>query len=65
MSADPREEYIGDGVYALYNGFDLRLRAPREGGDHVIYLEREGFITLQQIAARYWPELRLKNNNDD
>jgi hypothetical protein len=33
------ETYIGDGLYASYDGFALWLRAPREHGDHEVALE--------------------------
>lgn len=33
------ETYLGDGLYASFDGFQMCLRAPREGGDHVVYLE--------------------------
>lgn len=36
---DTREVYLGDGLYARYDGFALWLRAPREHGDHVVALE--------------------------
>lgn len=35
------EKYIGDGVYARCDGFGIWLRAPRETGDHEVYLEPE------------------------
>lgn len=48
------EEYLGDGLYA--SQVDMRgmikLRAPREGGDHEVYLEREVFIALLDWATR-------------
>jgi hypothetical protein len=34
-----REEYLGDGLYASFDGWQIRLRAPRENGDHVVFLE--------------------------
>jgi hypothetical protein len=33
------ESYLGDGLYASYDGYQVKLRAPRDGGDHVIYLD--------------------------
>lgn len=33
------ESYLGDGLYASYDGYQVKLRAPRLGGDHVIYLD--------------------------
>jgi hypothetical protein len=34
-----RETYLGDGLYASFDGFTIWLRAPREGGDHYVALE--------------------------
>jgi hypothetical protein len=35
----PKETFLGDGLYASFDGFSLWLRAPRIGGDHVVALE--------------------------
>lgn len=48
-----QEIYLGDGLYASTDGFQIQLRAPREQGDHVIYLEPAVFQTLLK-AARSW-----------
>jgi hypothetical protein len=34
-----KETYLGDGLYASFDGFMFTLRAPREGGDHWVGLE--------------------------
>jgi hypothetical protein len=39
------ETYLGDGVFASWDGWQIRLRAPRENGDHEVFLE-DG-LTLQ------------------
>jgi hypothetical protein len=39
------EVYLGDGLYASFDGYQIRLRAPRDGGDHEVFLE-DG-LTLQ------------------
>jgi hypothetical protein len=39
------ETYLGDGLYASWDGWQVRLRAPREGVDHEVFLE-DG-LTLQ------------------
>ena len=39
------ETYLGDGLYASWDGYQIRLRAPRDGGDHEVFLE-DG-LTLQ------------------
>jgi hypothetical protein len=39
------ETYLGDGVFASWDGWQIKLRAPRENGDHEVFLE-DG-LTLQ------------------
>jgi hypothetical protein len=34
-----KEEYLGDGLYASFDGCMFTLRAPREHGDHWVGLE--------------------------
>jgi hypothetical protein len=34
-----RETYLGDGLYCSWDNWQIRLLAPREGGDHVVFLE--------------------------
>ena len=33
------ETYLGDGLYVSFDGFQIRLRAPRDGGEHEVYLD--------------------------
>lgn len=33
------ETYLGDGIYASFDGYQIKLRAPRENGDHEIYMD--------------------------
>ena len=33
------ETYLGDGCYASFDGYQICLRAPRDNGDHLIYME--------------------------
>jgi DNA-directed RNA polymerase subunit RPC12/RpoP len=46
------EVYIGDGVYAAFNGFALKLRAPREHGDHEVFLEPREFAEVLRFAKQ-------------
>jgi len=48
MSIDDlrKETYLGDGLYASYDGWQIVLRAPREGGDHFVALEPEVWSAL-------------------
>jgi hypothetical protein len=49
------ETYLGDGLYASFDGYQIKLRAPREDGDHVVYLEPSTNAALQAFAAKCWP----------
>jgi len=44
------ETYIGDGLYASFDGYQIRLRAPREGGDHVVYLDDATFCSFMDYV---------------
>jgi hypothetical protein len=46
------ERYIGDGLYAAFNGEMLRLRAPRADGDHEVFLDGDVFQELEQFAKQ-------------
>ncbi len=45
------ETYLGDGLYASFDGFGVKLRAPREDGDHEVYLEPDVFEALRQFRT--------------
>jgi hypothetical protein len=44
------ESYLGDGLYASFDGWQLNLRAPRSEGDHYVALEPEVFLALVRFA---------------
>lgn len=44
------EIYIGDGVYASFDGWYIWLRAPRENGDHEVALEPASLSALIRYA---------------
>ena len=48
------ETYIGDGVYASFDGFMIWLRTPREKGDHRIALEPQVYAELEAFAKLCW-----------
>jgi hypothetical protein len=62
MSKRP-ETYLGDGLYASFDGWQIILRAPREDGDHWVGLEPEVFNELikfqQQVLEDNLREGRL------
>lgn len=41
------ETYLGDGLYASFDGYQICLRAPRIDGDDVVYFE---FYTLKNFT---------------
>ena len=54
------ETYLGDGLYASWDGWQIRLRAPREGGDHEVFLE-DG-LTLQAFLE-FLDAIPIKRGN--
>jgi hypothetical protein len=54
-----REMYLGDGLYASFDGFQIRLRAPRDGGDHEVYLDAATLQAFMQFIDA------LKTSVDD
>jgi hypothetical protein len=53
-----KEEYLGDGLYASFDGWQVVLRAPREGGNHWVGLEPEVWRKLRDWFDRY-PAMRM------
>ena len=50
-----KEEYLGDGLYVSFDGWGIRLRAPRENGDHFIVLDPDTWGPLRAWIDRYPP----------
>lgn len=44
------EEHLGDGLYASFDGYQIKLRAPRGYGDHEVYLEPDVYRALLHFA---------------
>jgi hypothetical protein len=47
---EPVERYLGDGLYASFDGFMITLRAPREHGEHWVGLEPQVFAELLRFV---------------
>ena len=47
------ESYLGDGLYAMDDGIQIGLRAPRDGGDHLVYLDGETYAALRRFAKKH------------
>jgi len=46
LSRVATETYLGDGLYASFDGYMIILRAPRAEGDHWIALEPKVYANL-------------------
>lgn len=57
MKTNP-ERYLGDGLYASFDGYQIMLRAPRAEGDHYIALEPGVWESLQRFVASLKTEVR-------
>lgn len=51
-----KETYIGDGVYASFDGYQIKLRTAREDGDVEIYLESNVFDALVEFGKQCWKD---------
>ena len=47
-----KETYLGDGLYCSFDGWQIKLRAPREDGDHVVYLEPAVQVAFVEFIER-------------
>lgn len=48
---EQNETYLGDGLYASFDGFMIVLRAPRAEGDHWVGLEPNVYNALTEFVA--------------
>ena len=59
-----KELYLGDGLYAHYDGYHIWLRARRYSGDHEVALEPEVFDALVEYRKRIYADAMLIVNGD-
>jgi hypothetical protein len=56
------KNYIGDGVYAEFSGWDFKLTTERENGENTIYLDYE----MVELLHKWSQQLANKEEiNDD
>ncbi len=48
--------YIGDGVYAEYDGLGVWLTTERENGEHRIYLEPQMLDSIHDLITAWNPD---------
>lgn len=56
------ETYLGDGLYASFDGWQFCLRAPRDDGDHVVYLDSGVLNAFRRYVKE--TEERLQGGSD-
>lgn len=54
------EQHIGDGLYVSFDGFQFKLRAPREHGDHEVYLEPSVLIEFEKYVNETYKHYNVK-----
>lgn len=57
MRLTAQETYLGDGLYASFDGYAVKLRAPTLEGDQIVYLDREGWDLLVEFVAGIKPAI--------
>lgn len=50
--SDRRETYLGDGVYAAFDGYHIWLRTARDHGDNLVALEPPVWAALKEYVKR-------------
>ncbi len=51
-AAGDTEVYLGDGLYASYDGWQIKLRAPRgDDADHEVFLEPSVLREFERFVA--------------
>lgn len=49
----PKEEYLGDGLYVSFDGFQFCLRAPDTmSGDRIVYLEPDAVVAFERYVKK-------------
>lgn len=61
---DNEETYLGDAVYASFDGYQIWLRAD-DGNDNRIALDPDAFAALQAYVNRLRNRLRERGANED
>lgn len=53
-----KEEYLGDGLYASFDGEQICLRAPRENGNDLVYMDAAVLLAFNDFCKRRIGELQ-------
>lgn len=52
MTDEPPETYLGDGLYASFDGWQVKPRAPDSPVDRVVYLEPPVLEAFERWVAK-------------
>jgi len=64
--ADEKQTYLGDGVYAIFDGFGVWLHAnDHENPTDRVYLEPQVFSALLRVWERWHPGLVIDARHED
>jgi hypothetical protein len=50
----PGAEYLGDGLYASFDGFMIWVETERETGCHEIFFEQAEYHNLLSFVGKFW-----------
>lgn len=50
-------KYLGDGLYAFFDGYHVILKTQRLNGEHWVALEPQVLISFLKYAAKFYPTL--------
>ena len=53
-----KEIYLGDGLYASFDGFQIILRAPRGYEDHYVMLDPSVFDALMEYGDKIYDDIK-------
>lgn len=53
-----KESYLGDGLYVSWDGWQIKLRAPRMWKDHEVYLEPRVYVDFKKYGDECMEELK-------
>jgi hypothetical protein len=56
------EKYLGDGLYASYDGWQFCLRAPRENGDHYVMLDPYTLAAFEKFCSTILKEMQQEHS---
>jgi hypothetical protein len=62
MSEQPNETYLGDAVYASFDGYQICLRTG-DGNDQTIYIDPTVYEALRRFASQFYKPHRGWNRS--